>query len=154
MQSNRETFSICTQVSNYPGAFSDTFGWTTGFCNIMQHKCRVRKRRLGFAVGLPSVRIATFRRDAPARCGAFADERRIAVGDDGGRVYREALISPLRSHGQRRQGHRLACAPLVASFAAFRCAAPACCGAFADERRAVVGDEVGRVQIRNAESSP
>jgi hypothetical protein len=32
------------------------------------------------------VRIATFRCGAPARCGAFVDERRVAVGDGGGRV--------------------------------------------------------------------
>ena len=43
----------------------------------------------------------TFRRAAPARCGAFADERRIVAGDEGGRVR-----------------HRRACASLVASFAA------------------------------------
>jgi len=29
--------------------------------------------------------------------------------------------------------------------ATFRCAAPACCGAFADERRVVAGDAGGRV---------
>ena len=34
--------------------------------------------------GLP---IATFHCDAPANCRAFADERRIVAGDDGGRVY-------------------------------------------------------------------
>jgi hypothetical protein len=43
--------------------------------------------------------IATIRCAAPARCGAFADERGIMPGDAGGRVY------------------RLACASLVASFA-------------------------------------
>ena len=31
--------------------------------------------------------IATFRCDAPARCGAFADERRVVAGDEGGRMY-------------------------------------------------------------------
>jgi hypothetical protein len=30
-------------------------------------------------------RIATFRCAAPARCGAFADERRIVADDEGGR---------------------------------------------------------------------
>jgi WD40 repeat protein len=31
--------------------------------------------------------LATFHCDAPARCCACADERRIVGGDDGGRVY-------------------------------------------------------------------
>ena len=31
----------------------------------------------------PSVLIATFPRDAPARCGAFADERHVVTGDEG-----------------------------------------------------------------------
>jgi len=31
--------------------------------------------------------VATFRCAAPARCGAFVDERRVAAGDAGGRVY-------------------------------------------------------------------
>ena len=35
--------------------------------------------------------VATFSRDAPARCGPFADERRVGVGDVGGR---ETLIRP------------------------------------------------------------
>jgi hypothetical protein len=30
-----------------------------------------------------SLLTATFRRDAPARCGAFADERRVVAGDEG-----------------------------------------------------------------------
>jgi len=34
-----------------------------------------------FHAGVP---IAAFRRDAPARCGAFADERRIVAGDEDG----------------------------------------------------------------------
>jgi hypothetical protein len=33
------------------------------------------------------VLIAAFHRDAPARCGAFGDERRVVAGDEGGRVY-------------------------------------------------------------------
>ena len=50
------------------------------------------------------VLIATFRCDAPARRGAFPDERRIEAGNEGGRVYRQV------------------CAALVALFAApFRC---------------------------------
>jgi WD40 repeat protein len=35
--------------------------------------------------------IATFHCEAPARCCAFADARRIVAGDDGGRVYFLAL---------------------------------------------------------------
>jgi len=34
----------------------------------------------------PGFLIATFRCVAPARCGAFADERRIVAGDEGGRA--------------------------------------------------------------------
>jgi hypothetical protein len=90
-----------------------------------------------------AVLIATLRCAAPARCGGFADERRVLVGDEGERVP-----------------HRRACAFLAASFAAgvrelaleritpshagaliatLHRAAPACC-AFVDERRVVVGD--------------
>jgi hypothetical protein len=35
--------------------------------------------------------IATFHCDAPARCCAFTDERRIVAGDQGGCVYFLAL---------------------------------------------------------------
>jgi hypothetical protein len=34
---------------------------------------------------------ATFRCDAPARCGAFANERRVVAADGGGRGYILAL---------------------------------------------------------------
>jgi len=37
-----------------------------------------------FTPGKPT---ATFRCDAPARCGAFTDERRVVAGDEGGRVW-------------------------------------------------------------------
>jgi hypothetical protein len=66
---------------------------------------------------------------------------------------------PLRALPHRAVGPRRACASLVASFAAgvgvwnvddtgvriatFRCAAPARCGAFAEERRVVIGDGGG-----------
>jgi hypothetical protein len=36
--------------------------------------------------------IAAIRCDAPARCGALGDERRVVGGDEGGRVYRRARV--------------------------------------------------------------
>ena len=39
--------------------------------------------------------IATFRCAAPARCGAFADERRVVVGDAGGWCRRETNAHPV-----------------------------------------------------------
>ena len=52
--------------------------------------------------------IATFRRNAPVRCGAFADERRIAAGDVGGRAYRPTGASRGRvaRHGHSQAGAR------------------------------------------------
>jgi hypothetical protein len=41
------------------------------------------RRTVRLHTGAP---IATVRRAAPARCGAFADARRIVGGDEGGRV--------------------------------------------------------------------
>jgi len=38
------------------------------------------------------VRIAAFHRTAPARCGAFADERRSVGGDGGGRAHRHFAL--------------------------------------------------------------
>ena len=114
--------------------------------------------------------IATFRCAAPARCGAFADERRIVAGDEGGDVDADAKRASVRSGvqlrfwrtrfsrssgRQRRRGSRRSIrfarleleriTPLHtgALIATFRCAAPARCGAFADERRIVAGDEGG-----------
>jgi hypothetical protein len=46
-----------------------------------------------------SARIATFRCEAPARCGAFADERRIVAGDGGAECGREVLIRPVGQCG-------------------------------------------------------
>jgi hypothetical protein len=42
------------------------------------------------------VRIATFRCNAAARCGAFVDEGRVVAGDQGGRT----------KHGRRQAGSR------------------------------------------------
>jgi hypothetical protein len=39
------------------------------------------------------VPVAAFRRDAPARCGVFVDERRILAGDDGGPTRMDAKRS-------------------------------------------------------------
>ena len=38
--------------------------------------------------------IATFRCDAPARCGAFANEHRVVAGDEGSRVRVRTFIQP------------------------------------------------------------
>ena len=75
--------------------------------------------------------IRTFHRDAPARRGAFADERRIVAGNEGAECGRETLIQSLGSQSPAvpcpraatrsphwAVGHRRACASLVASFAA------------------------------------
>jgi len=97
--------------------------------------------------------IATFHRDAPARCGAFADERRVVGGDDGGR---ESLSQPRQAVRLRRQyalrcaaanGPSLRCSirfarpeferiALASQRPAHRhlcCAAPVRCGAVTDE---------------------
>jgi hypothetical protein len=71
------------------------------------------------------VLISTFRRYAPARCGAFADERRIVVGDEGGRG--PEVLSRAHHHGRIPSD------------------APARCGAGADGRRVVAGDASGRM---------
>ena len=84
--------------------------------------------------------IATFRCAAPARCGAFADERRIVAGDEGGRACGRAcsvswsrrFAAGVREAGARAPARRDLHRVLIATF---RCAAPARCGAFADERR-------------------
>jgi hypothetical protein len=44
------------------------------------------KTPVAYTVGLPGALSAIFHREAPPRCGAFADERRIVAGDEGGRV--------------------------------------------------------------------
>jgi hypothetical protein len=49
-----------------------------------------------------SALIATFHRDAPARCGAFGDERRVVVGEKGGRVYTWVDDSSASGAAQRR----------------------------------------------------
>jgi hypothetical protein len=158
---------------------------------------------------------------APARCGAFADERRVVAGDDSGRVRARAefesmtpftlvcspptfrrhararcgafadgaaslratkaaacgpekhpvsLAARLRRHyahqsvRQTRQGSvfqsgsrgwRWNCQPASRTgvlIATFRCDTPARCGAFADERRIVVGDEGGRADAKRSSS--
>jgi hypothetical protein len=81
------------------------------------------------------VLIANFHRAAPARCGAFADERRVVAGDEGGRV-RTRNAYPVPSGSAVRAppwpacrtlafprtrwavGRRRSCASLAASFAA------------------------------------
>jgi hypothetical protein len=47
-------------------------------------KCGSADCRWRYAIGLPGALSATFHRGAPARLGAFGDERRVAMGDDGG----------------------------------------------------------------------
>jgi hypothetical protein len=94
-----------------------------------------------------TVPVATFRRDASALCSAFADERRVVGGDEGGRctsshwfrsppMGRGSPFDPARSVGARtgdafRTGaHRRNLS---------RCR----CGALVDEQRVVVGDDGG-----------
>jgi len=48
-------------------------------------------------IALASHRRASPRYAAPTRCGALADERRIAAGDEGGGVYRRACASQVAS---------------------------------------------------------
>jgi hypothetical protein len=43
--------------------------------------------------------IATFHRDAPARCGALADERRVVAGDEGQSADAKRLSSLLGKCG-------------------------------------------------------
>ena len=96
--------------------------------------------------------IATFRCDAPARCGACADERRVMGGDVGGRVYRGActpLVAPFAG-GVPQAGARTDDAPF----------APACSRHFPLPRsrvapvrrraRVVPGDEGGRETLIQA----
>jgi hypothetical protein len=46
----------------------------------------VRRDLERIALASHGVPIATFRCDAPARRGVFADERRVVVGDEGGQA--------------------------------------------------------------------
>jgi hypothetical protein len=56
--------------------------------------------------------IATFRCAASARCGAFADERRVVAGEGGGRVRRrKAHLAPER----RGSNSKLPSIPLIMS---------------------------------------
>jgi hypothetical protein len=53
----------------------------------MTKACVVRRgRSRGWSHLRTGVLIATFHRAAPARCGTFADERRVGGDDVGGRV--------------------------------------------------------------------
>jgi hypothetical protein len=79
--------------------------------------------------------VAAFRCDAPARCGAFADERRIVAGDNGGRAYRRARASLGASFaaGVRELAvERMIALHTAVRIATFHCAAPARCGACVD----------------------
>jgi hypothetical protein len=125
------------------------------------------------------VPIAAFRCDSPARCGAFADERRVVGGDEGRRVWtrsaRPVPSAPLCGHSvllpsvtwpQRvkvaavRCGLRGLCSnglrlvTTVALIATFRCDAPARCNAFADARRVLASDGGGRVRTRKLIQAP
>jgi hypothetical protein len=101
------------------------------------------------------VLIATPRCVVPARCGVFADEQRVVLGDDGGRLYRRAStagrvvrcgrpvgVPPNASRFPPFDPARGAGAQTDSSYtgaliATFRRAAPARCGAFADQRGVV-----------------
>jgi hypothetical protein len=64
------------------------------------------KTPVAYTVGLPGALSAIFHREAPARGGAFADGRRVVVGDEGGRrtsthssgrhVFSVTSLDPLR----------------------------------------------------------
>jgi hypothetical protein len=117
------------------------------------------------------VLIAAVRRDAPARRGALADARRVVVGDEGEaprcrahmpppimsfhvgrwvidqRARRSSCRSPRTFRllaGARTDSARLA----PPAHRHLPLPAPARCGAFADERRVVAGDDSGRVRAR------
>jgi hypothetical protein len=85
--------------------------------------------------GDTDVLIATFRCAAPARCGAFADARRIVTGASMVASPPPRAFASWRSNEFRTTVY----------IAAFRRAAPPRCGAFADGRRIVAGDEGARV---------
>jgi hypothetical protein len=93
------------------------------------------------------VRISNCRCDAPARCGAFADERRNKVaGDRGGPTKADAKLPRARRHRRPPQRWILSGSgsPLTgALIAPFPCEAPARWGAFADGWRVVGGDAGG-----------
>ena len=111
--------------------------------------------------------VGTFRCAAPARGGAFADERRVVAGDGGGPTKADAQLplavrrsptarasvvewppkasrfpplDPVREAGARTDS-AFSAAKLIAPY---RCDAPARCGAFVDQRRVVAGDRGGR----------
>jgi hypothetical protein len=91
-----------------------------------------------YPVGLPGRLIISFRRDAPASCGAFADARRIVAGDAGGRphsalpTWRRPVFHP--TTGGRSPGS------LVASLAA---GVPTP-GSRSRRRKSRFGEEFGR----------
>ena len=96
------------------------------------------------ALSLPGRFIASSHRAAPARGGALADERRVVADDEVGR--RRACTSQVASFAAgvanwRSNGERSPHTGVL--IATFRCTAPARCGAFADERRAVAATTVG-----------
>jgi hypothetical protein len=108
-----------------------------------------RERTTSFA----RARIATFRRALPARCGAFADERRVVAGDEGGRAC-VSLVASLAARAFRsaRRSWRLSLRTGVLS-ATFRRAASARCGAFSGERRVVAATGAAGRDRRNAYQS-
>jgi hypothetical protein len=79
------------------------------------------------------VLIATFHCDAPARCEAFGDRRRIVVT----RTVGASLVASFAVWNVRAL-ERIAAFHTGVLIATFGCNAPARCGAVADERRIVV----------------
>jgi hypothetical protein len=88
---------------------------------------------------------------APARCGAFGDERRVVAGDAGGRPDAHPIPSvvviddrerPVTSfaEGVRELAlERMTALHTTVLIATFRCDAPARRGAFAEQRHIVAG---------------
>jgi hypothetical protein len=89
-----------------------------------------------------------------ACCGAFADERRIAAGDDGVWMYSRACASLVASFAAAVRElalERIAALHTGALIATFYRDAHARCGAFVDEQR-IVGNNgrAGRVNKKGA----
>jgi hypothetical protein len=115
----------------------------------------------GHARFTKSVRIATFRYAAPARCGACVDERRIVAGDGGGYV-RTRKVHPVpfgqcgsadchkmvgvRMNYRELGLERIASPPTGVLIVAFRCAAPR-----AAARSAMSGGSSPATQARKAQ---
>ena len=108
-------------------------------------RCWARERMTALHAG---ALIATFNRVAPPRCGAFADERCVIVGDDGDRSISSTSVRVLVRRGRSGLGR------WWAPRRTFHRDAPARCRAFADDRRTAAGDGGGGARTRNVLARP